>query len=561
MMTVAGGGNIEFHRNSPPDMKVPATSVQLGFPSYVYAPGNGYFYLSNDDYCRIMRVSQKDGMIESVVGNGECGDFKDHTPASKSTVHMYRFVVSKFNGDMFFGGDQGIFKVALSQPDGLIYSMTSSNRSDGFSWVDKVRNPDDGTLSVKNYIAPIQGITLGSDMNAKGDLYFAQGPGRITRIVQSGSSNDKSQWKLQTLFGSKTYMIDGIPANYVNPQSLSAVFKVSPKTSSRLVTPGDFIYLDVQYIRRIANQSTIVSTLFVDTNGDAVDIASDSKDSFYYASDHLLYHYNMTSQEMKLIAGIKGQEGYSPDGSPAKSSTLGSLTAIIAHPVTGQVVFIEEQSVVRTIDSNGLLQTLAGGGDLKYKSGIPPRQASLRSPTMLQYSSDGSKLYICDQHYSVIMMVTFNSTSAPLLYIVAGSQQSFNDGQDGIPATQASLSSPSSFLVLPSSGDLLISEFSLIRRVSVKTGLIYTVYGKIATGYTPDGPFKGTSSYLVTPNLMNIDPYDGGNVIYFGDTFSNVLRSIETSCPDHSWRLDETWSSCVKCSPGTKSTKDFVYCV
>jgi streptogramin lyase len=109
------------------------------------------------------------------------------------------------------------------------------------------------------------------------------------------------------------------------------------------------------------------------------------------------------------------------------------------------------------------------------------------------------------------------------LTIVAGTGAPASSG-DGGPATQAALNGPHSVAVGPD-GTLYISENGGNRiRAVAPNGIITTVAGTGAQGYSGDGG-PATAATLRVPYAIAVGP-DGA--LYFGDTGNTVIRRIGT---------------------------------
>ena len=133
---------------------------------------------------------------------------------------------------------------------------------------------------------------------------------------------------------------------------------------------------------------------------------------------------------------------------------------------------------------------------------------------------DGSgNRYIADSETNVIRKV---AAATDIIVTVAGSDVSGYAG-DGGPATSARLNSPFGVAV-DRSGNLYIADYdnNAVRKVAAATGVITTVAGNGAAGYSGDGG-PATSAKLYGPAGVAAD---GSGNFYIADAGNNVIRRV-----------------------------------
>ncbi|WP_415328904.1 T9SS type A sorting domain-containing protein [Chryseobacterium sp. MMS23-Vi53] len=97
---------------------------------------------------------------------------------------------------------------------------------------------------------------------------------------------------------------------------------------------------------------------------------------------------------------------------------------------------------------------------------------------------------------------------------------------ENIPPTLTSLGDPID-VFMDSTGNLYVTEFHRIRKFTVSTGLVTTVAGSGAMGFTGDGsPATNTGVRMYAPNGVAVDSQ--GN-IYICDTLNNRIRKVTKS--------------------------------
>jgi trimeric autotransporter adhesin len=271
-------------------------------------------------------------------------------------------------------------------------------------------------------------------------------------------------------------------------------------------------------------------------------VGVDSTRRLIYIADNannVIRMINMTTGNIFTVAGGKGSgdvpayiEGSyyygtpvgNGDGGLATSATLSNPTRNVVELSSGNIYIADSgNNRIRLVTrSTGIISAVAGTGATGYTGdGGLAIQASLMFPTGIALDPSSSDLYIADSGNNRIRVVKRNNN---IISTVAGTGR-FGYSGDGVVATAAELNDPRGVSVSASSRYLYIADSgnNCIRMVTLSTGIITTVAGTGAPGYSGDGR-EAIYALLNNPFSVATDP--SSEVIYIADSFNYVVRSV-----------------------------------
>jgi uncharacterized protein (TIGR03437 family) len=200
----------------------------------------------------------------------------------------------------------------------------------------------------------------------------------------------------------------------------------------------------------------------------------------------------------RIVAG-NGAAGFSGDGGPAISASLNYPYAVAVDASGNLLIADSVNNRIRKVSPSGVITTVAGNGSFGFSGdGGPATSASLGNPTSIAVDASGN-LFILDENNDRIRKVS----ASGVITTVAGNGIDAFSG-DGGPATSASLNSASG-IALDQSGNLFIAElYNRVRKVSAASGVITTVAGNGSFGFSGDGG-PATSASLNEPFGLALD--------------------------------------------------------
>jgi streptogramin lyase len=187
--------------------------------------------------------------------------------------------------------------------------------------------------------------------------------------------------------------------------------------------------------------------------------------------------------EVRTVAGT-GKKEYSGDGGSARDAGAGEPYGLTIGP-DGALYFCDIAfHVIRKVDQNGLISTVAGSGKKGYAGdGGPAREALLNEPYEIKFDAEGS-MYFVEMQNNLIRKV---DKTTGLISTIAGTGKAGFSG-DGGPARQATFNKPHS-IALDGQGSLFVCDIGnhRVRRIDLKSGIVTTFTGTGMKAIPADG--------------------------------------------------------------------------
>lgn len=436
--TVAGNGGGDF-----PVDGGPATSTGLPDPIGVAVDAAGNLYISTKYH--VIRKVDVAGTITTVAGfaysanDGSCYALStvcfsgDGGLATGQNARLYgnTGVVVDAAGNLYIA-DSGNNRIRKVNTSGIITTAVGNGTQS---------NAGDGGLATKAQFYTPAGIAL----DGAGNLYVADYDNKVIRKIDAvgkittvagieprpsvtfsgGYSGDGGPATSAKLNQPSGVAADAAGNLYIADTKNQRIRKVSASgTITTVVGTGTGGYL--------GDGGTATSAQLYYPTAVAVGAAG----ILYIAdtSNNRIRKVNAAGT-ITTVAGT-GMNGFSGDGGAATSAQLSGPSSVIVD-VAGNL-YIASGSRIRKVDISGTITTVAGNGDTGYYGdGGPATSAALWAPRGLAVDVAGN-IYIALKESFVVRKVDVNGT----ITTVAGNGRTFGFSGDGGPATSAQMIQP-----------------------------------------------------------------------------------------------------------------------
>ena len=441
-----------------------AAEASFRHPEHLAFDSKGDLYVCDNSNDRIRKIEVQTGMMSTVLGNGQRASNGDGGPAVEASTLMPDAICFDAHDNLYVGEKYGfrVRKVDAASgivstlvgtgvpgfgEEGLHGSETHCNSCEAGIWADR-----DGTVfwgDCSGRLRRCDGETgivttaLGGTSVHDGetaDHAFLCGPGGLS-VAPDGKIYIADTWNqrircidpetgiIETVAGNgaRAYGGDGGPATAAY---LGNPYDVSVDSCGRVVIA------DTRHghVRRIEEDGTIrgiAGAVFLWDKGDggpancaclmAVESVSHDADDNIYIGDAGVGRIRRVDHASGLIETVAGNGtvGYSGDGGDARSARIGGPQSI-CFDEAGSMYFADAKcNVVRKVDSNRIISTMAGSGESGYSpDGTAATAARLNVPYGVAISAEG-QVYFSDTGNNCVRRIRRDGT----LETVAGSRE------------------------------------------------------------------------------------------------------------------------------------------
>jgi protein gp37 len=485
--------------------------------SFRLIPQKRIFYLIADTENHVIRkVDTTTGIIDTIAGTGNSGYTGDNGPAVEARLNKPGGVFVDPLANIYIADTENhvIRKVDATTRE---ITTVAGNGSNGYAG-------DNGQATSASLNKPA-GVFVDSSKN----IYIADTENHVIRKVDGGTN------VITTVAGNGTH-------GYAGDNGQATLAQLN-KPGGVFVDPLANIYIadtENHVIRKVDGGSNVITTVagngthgYAGDNGQATSaslnkpagVFVDSSKNIYIADteNHVIRKVDGGTNVITTVAG-NGSGGYSGDGDQATLAALKKPRTVWLDEIGNLLIADTENSRIRKVSvTTKNITTAAGNGSEGYSGdyGLAV-DASLRKPQgVCAYESPApAYLYISDPSNYQMRMVDLREG---FLTKAAGTIWAGYNG-DNILATLARMNYPFG-VHADASGNLFIADTynHRIRKVNGKTGIITTIAGTGAKGFSGDGG-PAASARFRYPFSLYVD--SAGN-IYIVDTFNYRIRKVD----------------------------------
>lgn len=275
----------------------------------------------------------------------------------------------------------------------------------------------------------------------------------------------------------------------------------------------------------------------LDTNANK--IAVDNNGTVYFTDRNNNRVYKIDETGTAVVVAGTGEYGYSGDGGPATGAELYGPTGITIAS-DGTIFFADaDNSVIRSIGTDGIIETFAGNGDWgNYGDGGNALEAALMYVEGIDIGNDGS-LYFAD---AIANRVRKISPDGKIMTIAGNGpighsswEEIPNDRGDGGLAIEARLISPSDVAVSKDGTVYIADTYAHHIRKVTPEGIINRIagkYGEKVYQYSPNDDDNGGFNFEIGPSPATRLSWpvalstDANDNLYSSDIGNGRLRKI-----------------------------------
>jgi DNA-binding beta-propeller fold protein YncE len=253
------------------------------------------------------------------------------------------------------------------------------------------------------------------------------------------------------------------------------------------------------------------------------DVGFDAEGNLYFSDtfNHRIRRVDARTGIISTCAGL-GEAGYSGDGGPATRARFNEPYGIAIDKAANVYIADRHNHCVRRVDAtSGVITTFAGNGAAMFSGdGGPASRAGMVEPNGLALDPAHGRLFIADVADHRVRVVDL---ATRIISTFAGTGEAQHSG-DGGRATAAGVFGARAVKVA-ADGTVYILERqgSTLRAVDPRTGIITTIAGTGARGYSgDDGP--ALAATFDAPKELATDRE--GNLLIV-DTENHAIRQVD----------------------------------
>ncbi len=489
--TIAGNGTFGASGDGGP-----AIAAQLASPGGVAVDSSGNLFIADIQNNRIRKVAA-DGTITTVAGNGTSGFSGDNGSAGSAQLALPNAVAVDASGNLFIADELNNRIRKVTAANGTISTVAGSSRC--------CSSGGDGGPAVAAELVFPTGVAV----DGSGSFFIVDSQSGIIRKVSTGGI-------ISTVAGSTS-----APSGGDGP-ALSA--QLSAPNAVAVDGNGNVFVADYNNnrVRKITTDG-VISTVagngtaqqFSGDGGPATSAAIWGPDAVAVDGSGNLFIADNINRRIRRVStgGIittvagSGNSGFSGDGGQATNASLWNPYGIALDSSGNLFIADNANDRVRKVSGNGIITTVAGGGNSPCCNGGLATSVALGSPYAIAVDGQGN-LFIADRVANSVRKVD----AAGIITTVGGQ-----------------ISGPNAIAV-DASGNVFVAEDrgDKVWKIS-PDGSMIPVAGNGSPGFSGDGGLA-TSAQLNLPFAIGLNKFglavDGTGQIFIADPGNNAVRQL-----------------------------------
>ena len=540
----------------------PALSAGLGLITGIAVDHSGNVYFNDPDNHVVFRVGT-DGIIHVIGGNGIGGFSGDGGPATAASIGgnetefdlqlgpaALNGIAVDNNGNVYIATGQRVRRIGI---DGTISTFAGGGAA----------QPGDGGPATQAQL----GFVLGVAADPSGNIYFVDRTNAVIRKVApngiittlagtgaSGFTGDGGPASKAQLNNPSGLACDAAGNVYVAEQNPGRIRKITIANGTINTVAGGGAEMPGQGVPPLQVAINSTRAVAVDPNGNIYTFAPAAGELIKFAAngDSSFVSATVMNSEF-LLTNVPATQIFI-NGAPFSDSSL-------AADSSGNLYVSQEfRGLVRKIDTNGIITTVAGNDSYRFTpDGVPAVSAQTRNPVYLTVGPDGSTVYFLSSNglrkigtdgilntatskppfmapllvgitadgagnfYTIVNSSVWRLSSSGGIQVVVNQGNGLGSGGDGGLAVNAQLNQPQG-LAADQAGNLFISDTgnNLIRKVTPDSK-INTIAGTGQSGHSGDGGPALSATFSALGGMLADN--QGGVYVIDGAYIRHVLAN------------------------------------
>ncbi|MFP4466701.1 MAG: hypothetical protein ACLFP1_06600 [Candidatus Goldiibacteriota bacterium] len=559
----AGVGNYWGDGNTVPDATID------GPRDVIMNPDNGDIFIAEGDNHIIRKIDGTTGVISTLAGSGEAG-YAEGIGANASFNQPASLALDRANGIIYAadsknnrirginidtgetylvagsgysgGTDGNVTDARFNEPWGIAFDSANNHIYVSDTFNNKIRKIDPAAGTVITAAGAADILSPADYVEGTGDAIRFNLPRGIDLDETSGTLYiaDSNNFKIRAfdISTAGSSLVAGTTIGYEEGNTSTAKFNriygLRYDASKNVIYTADTKNYRIREVNLNTYETALVAGSamgYAEGEGDNAEfynpynIFPDPSSGSLLVADHTNDRIRKVDLESNSLTSVyMGFGAYGGDGNTRTAAMFNSPRDVAVNTFTGRAYVADTgNNVIRMIDENGMVSTIAGTGDLGYAEG-PGDAALFNSPRALALDYVREKLYVCDTLNNRIRVIDLADNSVSL--VAGGSHPPFY--QEGT-AADANFYNPEGIALDIDNNIIYVADTRnhVIRAIDPETGITTHISGIAGTAGYAEKEADGENAAWNNPKgILYNKRFE---VLIIGDTANNRIRRIGLS--------------------------------